>query len=209
MSTLNYSQTLGLCSHSFALSNEKNRTRRVENDKFANQVKSLSLNMKINYLKKLVAFIFISCFLSSSLSIAQSKPPQPSWYVIKIKDIHNWGELEDSEKDAKIRDPNWYIKNSCVPEDLMKALERRNKDPERLTYGVFYEIDDKVTDESGKVQVVQMRATNARYGILSMSWMYFREKSECLKEQQEFKELIITKRNAALEKSNKIRKKYE
>ena len=91
----------------------------------------------------------------------------------------------------------------------MKALERRNKDPERLTYGVFYEIADKVTDESGKVQVVQMGAINARHGILSMAWIYFREKSECLKEQQEFKELIITKRNAALEKSNKVRKKYE
>jgi hypothetical protein len=162
----------------------------------------------INF-KKLAVFIFISYFLSSSLSLAQSKPPQPGWYAIKVSDIHNWAELEDHNEDLKIRDPNLYIKNSCLPEDLMKTLERRTKDPERLIYGVFYEIVDKVTDENGKVQMAEMVAISARYGFASMRWIYFKEKSECLKQQQEFKDLIITKRNAALEKNNKVRKKYE
>jgi hypothetical protein len=63
MSTLTSSQPLGLCSHSFAFSNEKTRTRRVENDKFANQFLSLSLNMKINYFKR------VSSLLLSSIAL--------------------------------------------------------------------------------------------------------------------------------------------
>jgi len=75
MSTLNYSQTLEMCSHSFTFPNEKTRTRRVENDKFANQVKSLSLNMKINYFKKvassfLVIFLLLPTYSNSQQGLA-------------------------------------------------------------------------------------------------------------------------------------------
>ena len=135
--------------------------------------------MKNNHFKKLVAFIFLSCFLSSSKSIAQNKAPQSSWYGIKIEDSYDWRELEiekyqsEDEKKIKVKDPNWYIKNSCMPEDLLKTKERRSKDYVMMMAGVFYEIEDKVVDESGKVQVAYMYARSTQ-GVYMIKWIYFR-----------------------------------
>ena len=170
--------------------------------------------MKNSYFKKLHAFIFVCCFLSSSLSIAQSKAPQSSWYGIKLQDSYDWKEIDEEnwqsedDKKIKVRDPNWYIKNSCVPEDLLKTKERRSSDQVMRMAGVSYAIEDKIVDESGKVQVAYMYALSLQ-GYIMIRWLYFRDKSECLKEQQAFRERIVVKSDAFLERSGKVRKKYE
>ncbi len=170
--------------------------------------------MKKSYFNKLHAFLFVCCFLSSSLSLAQSKAPQSSWYGIKLEDSYDWKELDEEnrqsedDKKIKVRDPNWYIKNSCVPEDLLKTKERRSSDQVMRMAGVSYGIADKIVDESGKVQVAYMYASSLQ-GYTMIKWLYFRDKSECLKEQQAFKERIIVKSNAFLERSAKVRKKYD
>ena len=75
----------------------KTGTSRVEDDKFAYNSAHLSFDMKKDYLKKVAAFIFVSCTVFASLSIAQTKQAQPSWFAITIKDRINW--LKDVKKD--------------------------------------------------------------------------------------------------------------
>ncbi len=102
MSTLNYSQTLELCSHSFAFSNEKTRTRRVENDKLLNQMTFLLLNMKNNYFKKnLIAFIFLSCFLLPINIQAQSKT------TYGVVDCGSW--LNKSNQALELSNNSWVL----------------------------------------------------------------------------------------------------
>ena len=186
-------------------SRHKTGTSRVEDDKFANKSAHLSFHMKKDYLKKVVAFIFVSCTLCASLSIAQTKPTQPSWFAITIRDRINWLKDPNNDEELKVNDLNWYFKNSCVPEDLMKTLERKNKD---LNSRFYYEIRDEVVDESGKAQVVDMIGFTLRSVAVSER-RYFREKSECLIEQQKLKEEIINKLNVSAEKRLRDRKKYE
>jgi hypothetical protein len=161
--------------------------------------------MKKDYLKKFAVFTFVGCTLYASLSIAQIKPTQYGWYAITTRDRINWHKDPNNEEELKVTDINWYLKNSCVPEDLIKTLERKNKDPNSRLY---YEIRDEVVDESGKAQVVDMIGFTLRSVAVSER-RYFREKSECLNEQQKLKELIINKLNAASEKRLRDRKKYE
>jgi len=188
-----------------AILRRKTRTSRVEDDKFASKFVYLSLDMKKEYLKKVAAYIFVSCTLCASLSIAQTKPTQPSWFALTIRDRINWLKDPNNDEELKVNDLNWYFKNSCVPEDLMKTLERKNKD---VNSRFYYEIRDEVVDESGKAQVVDMIGFTLRSVAVSER-RYFREKSECLIEQQKLKEEIINKLNASAEKRLRDRKKYE
>ena len=161
--------------------------------------------MNKEYLKKAAAFLFVCFALSASLSFAQTKPTQSSWFAITIRDRINWLKDPNNEEELKVTDFNWYLKNSCVPEDLIKTLERKNKD---LSSRFYYEIRDEVIDESGKAQVVDMIGFTLRSVAISER-RYFREKSECLIEQQKLKEEIINKLNASAEKRLRDRKKYE
>ena len=186
-------------------SRHKTGTSRLEDDKFTNKSVHLSFAMKKDYLKKFAVFTFVSCTLHANFSIAQIKQTQSSWYAITTRDRINWHKDPNNEEELKVTDINWYLKNSCVPEDLIKTLERKNKDPNSRLY---YEIRDEVVDESGKAQVVDLIGFTLRSVAVSER-RYFREKSECLNEQQKLKELIINKLNAAAEKRLRDRKKYE
>lgn len=183
----------------------KTGTSRVEDDKFADNSAHLSFDMKKDYLKKVAAFMFVSCTVFAGLSIAQTKQAQPSWFAITIRDRINWLKDPNSDEELKVNDVNWYFKNSCVPEDLIKTLERKNKD---LNSRLYYEIQDEVVDESGKAQVVDIIGFTLRSVPVSAR-RYFRQKSDCLIEQQKLKEEIIKTLNASAEKRLSNRKKYE
>jgi hypothetical protein len=130
--------------------------------------------------------------------MAQSKPTQTNWYSIKSYDI-TWFK-EGSIGELSIKDPKWYVKNTCNVEDIFKGKNSLEKQWGPNSYAT---ITDEVVDSDGKVLVAYISIKRRSFGMVDK--FFYREKSQCLEKQEELKNWV-TDRNTEFEKE---RSKYK
>lgn len=134
-------------------------------------------------MKKLNAFIFFLVFFVATACIGQSKPTEPSFFSIKIYDVEWFNNVR--EGDLKIKDPKWYVKNTCNTEDVFK--ERATLQKYWGTRNVTIK-DEYVSVLTGKVDIASITVSAGDVTLAIKN--FYRHKEDCLKFQEQIREWV-------------------